>query len=56
LFGLGVWELVILLAIVLLIFGSSRLPTLARSVGESITEFKKGFKGIEDQSEDKTKS
>jgi sec-independent protein translocase protein TatA len=53
---LGIWELVILLAIVLLVFGSSRLPTLARSVGESITEFKKGFKGIEDQSEDKTKS
>ncbi|MCI0332486.1 MAG: twin-arginine translocase TatA/TatE family subunit [Planctomycetes bacterium] len=40
----------------LLIFGSTRLPSLARAFGESITEFKKGIKGIEDQSEDKTKS
>jgi sec-independent protein translocase protein TatA len=56
LFGLGVWELLIFLGIVLLVFGSSRLPTLARSIGESITEFKKGFKGIEDHSDDKTKS
>jgi sec-independent protein translocase protein TatA len=44
----------IIIAIVLLIFGSSRLPTLARAFGESITEFKKGIKGIEDQSEEKS--
>lgn len=48
-----IWKLLLVLAIVLLIFGSSRLPTLARAFGESITEFKKGIKGIEDQSEDK---
>lgn len=48
-----IWKLLLVLAIVLLIFGSSRLPTLARAFGESITEFKKGVKGIEDQSEDK---
>jgi sec-independent protein translocase protein TatA len=51
-FGL-IWKLLLVLAIILLIFGSSRLPTLARAFGESITEFKKGIKGIEDQSEDK---
>ena len=51
-FGL-IWKLLLVLAIVLLIFGSTRLPTLARAFGESITEFKKGIKGIEDQSEDK---
>jgi sec-independent protein translocase protein TatA len=51
-FGL-IWKLLLVLAIVLLIFGSTRLPTLARSFGESIIEFKKGIKGIEDQSEDK---
>jgi sec-independent protein translocase protein TatA len=49
-----IWKLLLVLAIVLLIFGSSRLPTLARSFGESITEFKKGIKGIEDQSEEKS--
>jgi sec-independent protein translocase protein TatA len=44
------WELLILLAIVLLLFGS-RLPSLARSLGLSITEFKKGIKEIESQPE-----
>jgi sec-independent protein translocase protein TatA len=48
-----IWKLLFVLAIVLLIFGSSRLPTLARAFGESITEFKKGIKGIEDQSDEK---
>jgi len=49
----GLTKYLIFLAIVILIFGASRLPTLARAFGESITEFKKGIKGIEDQSEDK---
>jgi sec-independent protein translocase protein TatA len=49
-----IWKLLLVLAIVLLIFGSARLPMLARSFGESITEFKKGIKGIEDQSEEKS--
>jgi sec-independent protein translocase protein TatA len=37
----GIWELVILLLIVLVLFGS-RLPKVARSLGQGITEFKKG--------------
>jgi sec-independent protein translocase protein TatA len=49
-----IWKLLLVLAIILLIFGSARLPMLARSFGESITEFKKGIKGIEDQSEEKS--
>lgn len=48
-FGVGIWQLLIVLLVVLLLFGS-RLPTLARSLGLSITEFKKGVKGIDDQS------
>ena len=34
-------ELIVLLVIVLLLFGASRLPQLARSLGEAIREFKK---------------
>jgi Sec-independent protein translocase protein TatA len=33
-----------------LLFFSNRLPSLARSLGQSITEFKRGFREIEDQS------
>ena len=42
--GLGVNELVIILLIVLVLFGASRLPKLARSLGEASKEFKKGVK------------
>lgn len=50
-FGIGIWQLLILLAIVLLLFGS-RLPSLARSLGQSITEFKKGMKELENHSDE----
>ncbi|MGH9001197.1 MAG: twin-arginine translocase TatA/TatE family subunit [Acidimicrobiia bacterium] len=38
----GPLELIIILSIVMLVFGASRLPKLARSMGESAKEFKKG--------------
>jgi len=41
----GHWELLIVLGVVLLLFGSAKLPKLARSLGSSVTEFKKGVKG-----------
>jgi sec-independent protein translocase protein TatA len=40
--GLGAPELIIILVVVLLLFGSTRLPKLARSLGEASKEFKKG--------------
>lgn len=39
---LGVPELLIILVIALLVFGSNRLPKLARSLGEASREFKAG--------------
>ena len=38
----GVTELIIILLIVLVLFGAKKLPELARSLGKSIGEFKKG--------------
>jgi sec-independent protein translocase protein TatA len=42
-FGLGSQELLVILVIVLILFGANRLPQLARSLGSSMKEFKKGI-------------
>lgn len=52
--NIGFPELLVVLFIVLLLFGAGRLPEIARSIGKSIHEFKKGVKEIErDVSDDK---
>ncbi|MFP5377626.1 MAG: twin-arginine translocase TatA/TatE family subunit [Acidimicrobiia bacterium] len=41
--SLGATELIIILVVVLLLFGSTRLPKLARSLGQASKEFKQGI-------------
>lgn len=41
--NLGPMEIVIILLVILLLFGATRLPKLARSMGEATKEFKKGI-------------
>ena len=43
-FGIGSTELIILLAILVLLFGSSKLPQLGSGIGEAIRNFKKSMK------------
>ncbi|HEX5531392.1 MAG TPA: twin-arginine translocase TatA/TatE family subunit [Methylomirabilota bacterium] len=47
-FGLGYQELLLILVIVLILFGAQRLPDLARSLGSSVKEFKKGVNELKD--------
>ena len=44
---LGHWEIIVLLVVVLLIFGPSQLPKLAKGIGKSIQSFKSGIKDAE---------
>lgn len=42
-FGLGTGEIVLILVVLLLFFGKDKLPELAKSIGASFKELKKGF-------------
>ena len=55
-FGMpGHLELLIVAFIILLLFGN-RLPTLMRSLGRGVVEFKEGLHGVTDDTEDTAKS
>jgi sec-independent protein translocase protein TatA len=54
LIGLGTPELLIILAVVVLLFGASKLPELARGSGRALRIFKAETKGLMDDDEAKT--
>ncbi len=39
-FGIGIWEMLILLLVLLLVFGPKRLPEMGRQLGKGMREFK----------------
>ena len=50
--GFGLWEIGILIFLFLLLFGGKKLPQLARGIGESIRELRKGTRELHDDSDD----
>lgn len=53
---LGIWELLIILVVVLLIFGPRRLPEMAKGLGQSVREFRKGIRDIKSDFEEGEKA
>ena len=43
-FGLGIWELVVILVIVMIIFGAGKLPEIGEGLGRGIRNFRKAVK------------
>ena len=50
------WELVILLAVLVVLFGATKLPTAARSIGQSIRIFKAETRGSRSEDQDQASS
>jgi sec-independent protein translocase protein TatA len=54
--GLRPLELIIIFAVIVLLFGATRLPQLGSSIGQAIRNFKRGFGEAGDGAEDKKDS
>jgi sec-independent protein translocase protein TatA len=52
-FGISVWELLILLLVILLVFGPKRLPEMGRQLGKGMREFKDSITGKDDDEDDR---
>ena len=46
---LGGWEIVLILAVVLILFGARKVPELAKGLGQGIKEFKKATREVQDE-------
>jgi sec-independent protein translocase protein TatA len=51
-FGIGQWEVIIILVVIFILFGH-RLPSVMRSLGRGVVEFKQGMAGVTDDETEK---
>ena len=52
-FGLGGWEILIIVFVILLLFGGAKIPELMKGLGKGVKSFKEGLK--DDEKEDASK-
>ena len=50
----GVWQAVIVLVVIVLLFGGRKIPELMKGLGQGVKEFKDASKGDEDVNQDQT--
>lgn len=43
-FGLGIWEIVIIALVIVLLFGATKIPQLMKGLGSGVRNFKEGLK------------
>jgi sec-independent protein translocase protein TatA len=51
----GVWQVVIIIAVILLFFGGKKIPELMKGLGKGVKEFKDGMKGEEEKNSGENK-
>jgi sec-independent protein translocase protein TatA len=54
--GLGGWEILLIVLVLLIFFGAKRIPELAKGLGRGIREFKDATKEIKDEIEEGTRN
>ena len=47
--GIGAQEILLILLIVILLFGARKIPEIARGLGRSVSEFKKGIREVDEE-------
>ena len=52
-FGLGGWEILIIVFVILLLFGGAKIPELMKGLGKGVKSFKEGLK--DDEKDDASK-
>jgi len=52
---IGPWQIVLIVAIVLLLFGGKKIPELMKGIGKGAREFKKGLSGEDEEDEEPKK-
>ena len=53
--SLGVGEIIVIFLVVLILFGTKRLPDIAQGLGKGLKEFKNALRNIEDEIHDSAK-
>jgi sec-independent protein translocase protein TatA len=50
---IGPWQIILIIAVILLLFGGKKIPELMKGIGKGAREFKKGLSGEEEEEEKK---
>ncbi len=52
----GQWEIILILLVIVILFGGKRLPEMAKGIGQSVREFRRGIRGGGEDAEAKAKA
>jgi sec-independent protein translocase protein TatA len=51
--SLGIWEILLIIVVIALLFGGKKLPELGKGLGQGIRNFKNAVKGVDQEEEEK---